>query len=321
VDGSRGPGLNDYLYVPGRDSKTARRASNVRVKVKENGPLVASLLIASDAPGCRGLRRELRLYRGLDRVDIINTLDKIEVRDKEGGHIAFPFLVPDGAMRMNIGWGFVRPEEDQLLGSCRDFLCVHCDVDVSNEDFGVIWASPDAPLVEPGAMTDETLNEKNTRSWREKTAPGSAFYSYIFNNYWHTNYKAGQGGEISLRYSLRPHGGPFDPAEAKKFSMNAKQPLLAAPADLSTPPPPPLLKISPSSIVVSSLKPSRDGRALIVRLYNASDKSQRVRLEWLGLKNIRVTLSDFDEKAVQKLGRVFPLSPWEIATLRAEVPD
>ncbi|MBM3296147.1 MAG: hypothetical protein FJY83_00940 [Candidatus Aminicenantes bacterium] len=321
VDPSCGAGLNDYLYVPGRDPKTARRASNVRVEVKERGPLVASLLVTSDAPGCRSMRREIILYRGLDRVDIVNTLEKIEVREKEAGHIAFPFRVPGGAMRMDIGWGFVRPEDDQLPGSCRDFLCVHNGVDVSNGDFGVTWASSDAPLVEPGAMTDETLNEKNTRSWRNKTAPGGVFYSYIFNNYWHTNYKAGQEGEIVLRYSFRPHSGPFDSAETKKFSINAKQPLLAAPADPSAPPPPPLLKIAPSSIIVSSIKPSRDGRSLILRLFNASDEPQEAWFHRPGRKPPRVFLSNLVEEDGQEIKEAVVIPPWGIMTLKIEVAD
>ncbi|MHC4559885.1 MAG: hypothetical protein ACYS80_21550, partial [Planctomycetota bacterium] len=61
VDNKVGLGLNDYFYVAGRDPKDPQQNGPVRIHVKERGPLVASLLIESDAPGCRKLTRELRV--------------------------------------------------------------------------------------------------------------------------------------------------------------------------------------------------------------------------------------------------------------------
>ncbi|MEK6572649.1 MAG: hypothetical protein AABZ61_14850, partial [Bacteroidota bacterium] len=47
VDTSRGAGLNQFFYIPGRDPKSALTDSSVKISVKEPGPLVASLLIES----------------------------------------------------------------------------------------------------------------------------------------------------------------------------------------------------------------------------------------------------------------------------------
>jgi hypothetical protein len=45
------------------------------------------LLVESDAPGCDSLVREVRLVSNLDRVEIIDTVDKKAVRTVEGMHI------------------------------------------------------------------------------------------------------------------------------------------------------------------------------------------------------------------------------------------
>jgi len=132
VNSEAGLGLNDYFYVAGRDPTEPQRNGPVKISVKEAGPLVASLLIESDAPGCNKLVRELRIIDGIDRVDIINIIDKKNIYEQEAVHMAFPFKVPEGVMRMDIPWAVVRPETDQLPGACKNYFTVQRWVDVSN---------------------------------------------------------------------------------------------------------------------------------------------------------------------------------------------
>ena len=133
VNGEAGLGLNDYFYVAGRDPKDPQRNGPVNIRIKEQGPLVASLLIESDAPGCHKLTRELR---------IIDGIDKEKIYKQEGVHLAFSFNVPKGVMRMDTPWAVVQPEVDQLPGSCKNYFTVQRWVDVSNRDYGVTWAKP-----------------------------------------------------------------------------------------------------------------------------------------------------------------------------------
>ncbi len=93
-DTKSGIGLNRYYYVLGSDVKGARQSGPAKITIKESGPLVASLLVESDAPGCKNFNREIRVIDGLDRVDIVNTFDKTAVREKEGLHLGFAFNVP-----------------------------------------------------------------------------------------------------------------------------------------------------------------------------------------------------------------------------------
>ena len=182
---------------------------------------MASLRIESEAPGCVKLDREVRVIDGLDRVDLIDVLDKKAVREKESVHLGFAFNVPQGIMRMDIPWAVIRPEIDQMPAACKNHFSVGRWVDVSNEDYGVTWATLDAPLVEVGGMTfnkptDEKaeLPDYDPPGWLDKLEPSQTIYSWVMNNHWFTNYNAYQDGPTTFRYRLLPHrqydriGGP-----------------------------------------------------------------------------------------------------------------
>jgi alpha-mannosidase len=271
VDATRGAGLNQYLYVLGTDPEKAQRVSNVRVRVKEQGYLVVSLLVEADAPGAKRYSSEIRLVEGLDRVDLITNLDKRAVRDKEGVHIAFPFSVPGGQLRYDVADGVVRPDADQLAGACKNFFSVQSWVDISNREYGVTWATANAPLIEIGSITAE-------QPWMKSIQPSSLIYSYVMNNYWHTNYKADQEGPVSFAYSVLPHAA-FNVSDVGKFGVERRQPLIATVADTSIQPRAPLFRLSSPEMIVSSIRPVADGKSWLVYLYNPTGKSQSVSLQ------------------------------------------
>ena len=301
VNAAASLGLNAYLYVPGLDPGRARGVTNIRISVKERGPLVASLLVESDAPGTRSLSREVRVIHGLDRVDLADRIDKTAVRDKEGVHIAFPFRVPGGQVRLDLGWGMIRPDADQIAGACKDFFPVHSAADVSNDRFGLTWVSLDAPLAEIGRMTDETRRAKGTRVWRTEVGPSQTIYSYAMNNYWHTNYKADQEGPVLLRYSIVPHG-PFRAADVAKRGLEAVRPLIAAapgPSRAASP----LVSVRSETAIATSLVPAEDGKGLFIWLYNPSDGDAEAALSLGG----------------RELPERVKLGPWESRLLRLAI--
>ena len=55
ADTAGGQALNDYLYLVGDDLAALQRNGPVKITVRDRGPLVASLLVESDAPGCHKL--------------------------------------------------------------------------------------------------------------------------------------------------------------------------------------------------------------------------------------------------------------------------
>jgi alpha-mannosidase len=319
VDREAGFGLNEYFCVPGRDPKEALRAGQAKITVLEQGPLLGSLLIESDAPGSSTLVREIWLVQGADSVDIRNSFDKKKTRAKESVHFGFPLRVPGGILRADSGWGIVQPEVDQIAGACRDFLYIHDWVDVSNDDFGLTLVPRDGAIIEPGAMTDESLGARGVRRWKETTTPGQVLYAYVANNYWHTNYRADQEGWTTVRYSIRLHL-KFDPAAAKRFGLEKTQPLIAVPADNSFPPAPSLFEIKPDGVVLTSLRTSRDKKALMLRVYNASPSPRKMELSWKSFQPDGLYLSSPFEDKGEKVEAPVELPGFGLLTLRAERP-
>ena len=318
VDGKAATALNDYFYLPGSDLKGLQRNGLPRIRVKEKGPLVASLLIESDAPGCKGLLREVRVIDGLDRVELINTIDKLPIRAKEGVHFGYGFNVPDGVVRLDVGWAVVRPELDQIPASCKNWFSVQRWLDISNDKFGVTWAPVDAPLVELGGITANLVgSQTDWRAWIQHLEPSQTIYSWVMNNHWHTNYRADQEGPTVFRYAIRAHQA-FVPEDAAEFGAACSQPLVATPASSQPPPSVPRLALSATKVLVTALKPADEGKGWIVRLFGASGKPQKVKLAWGNPAPEKIWVSDTSEKPTQPANGPIEVPAWGIVTLRAE---
>ncbi len=162
---------------------------------------------------------------GLDRVELVDTFDKSAVRAPEAVHVAFPLNVPGAEVRYDLAFGLCRTEVDQLPGANRNHLTVAYGADVSNQDFGVTLACPDAPLLEVGRLRADPI----VTGWDTQLEPSSTLYGYVMNNYWETNYRAEQPGLVSLRYQLAPHGAR-DAVASRRFAVAARRPLLVAAA-------------------------------------------------------------------------------------------
>ena len=299
VDRRARHGLGEYLYVAGTDSTLATGVSDVHVEVREAGPLVASLAVRATAPGARALLSEIGVERGSDRVGLATTVDKLPVREKEAVHFAFPFLVPGGQVRFDVASGIVRPDSEQLLGSVRNFVDVQSWADVSNDSLGVTWATPSAPLVEVGGIFAEL-------PWMRAIPFTQTLLSYAMNNYWHTNFKAEQGGPVAFAYALRPHGA-FRPEDAVRFGAEGRAPLLVTPArgpsasralfslESAAAAPAGAGHAAPQPVVATSVRPTSDGHGWLIALYNPAAEAHEVRIAWRGGERVRIRLSDSAE--------------------------
>jgi len=328
VDTSGGGAANAYLYFNGSDPARATGSGAATIRVKERGPLVASLLVESGAPGAFELTREIRLVAGADHVEIENFIDKQRLvaadyrspEGKESVNFAFPFHVPDGQVRFDVPFGVVRPESDQIAGSCKNWLTVNRWADVSNAEQGVTWVSLDAPLIQVGGLTANLLNSQtNPAAWRKRIEPTQKFYAWVMNNHWGTNYRAFQEGPHTFRFLLRPHRG-YDPAAATRLAVAASQPLLAVRAHRAPPSAGPRLQIDSPDVIVTGFKPSDDGKAVIYRLWGAGGKDVAMALRWSGPLPGRVSLSDTSERALAGAGGTVVVPAWGVITLRAELP-
>jgi hypothetical protein len=314
-----GGGLNSYHYLLGGNPREAQPSGPATVKVGEDGELVASLMIESPAPGCRSLRREVRLVNGLDRVEVCDTMDKLRERRPEGVHLGFAFNVPQPTVRVNSAMAVTEVEREQLIGACRNWYCVERWLDVSNETRGLTLASADALLFEVGGLTAHLPREQgNPAVYLAHVEPSARIFAWALNNHWETNYKADQEGPIVQRYAIAPHAA-YDPLAAARFGVEATEPLLPAPA-AGPAPGGPRLTLSPAGVVLQALKPSDDGAAWIARLWNPGAQPQRVTLNWAEPRPARVSLSGSLETPGEPLAGPLTVPARGVVTVRAERP-
>jgi len=291
VDTDSSGGLNDYLFLPGNNLKDLQRNGPVTITIKEQGPVLAELRIESKAPGVEKLVRDIRLVNGFDYVEITNVLDKLpaeldphpgdyrwaNLHGKESLNFGFPFHVKEGTMRLDIPMAIMQPEKDQIPGSCKNWLEVGSWADVSNADHGITWVTLDAPLVEVGGITATLLGgQSNPAVWRKHIEPTQKLYSWALNNHWETNYRAYQDGIITFRYALQPHK-TYDPVASTKLATGLSQPLIVTEAKgegMKTP----KFQLSNQQLVALVLKPSTDGKAWMLTLFNPSEQTQSTTL-------------------------------------------
>jgi hypothetical protein len=279
-------GLNEYIYVEGRDPANRFYADNAAISFPDRGNLGNSVLIKSSAPGTDGLVRKITVWEPLGRIDIENTIIKSEVYEPEGVHFAFPFNIPEGEVRINLAWDYYKAGEEQLPGSNFNFNTMNRWVDVSNGEEGVLMVSPDAPLIELEEISMDVL------SFGEKDGqePTQTIYSYVMNNYWETNYLAAQPGKATFRYSIYPHRG-FDPIFSMKRALERTQPLLVIPATETKKLPSPIITINNQEVLVTALIPGEDKKHFLLRLYNPGGKDQKVDVSWNLLSPIDISFS------------------------------
>jgi alpha-mannosidase len=180
--------------------------------------------------------------------------------------------------------GVVRPETDQLAGACKNFFSVESWVDISNREYGVTWATASAPLVELGEITAE-------QPWMKSIKTSSSIYSYVMNNYWHTNYKADQEGPVTFAYSIRAHAA-FDATEAAKFGTERRQPLIVSVSGSPGPLHLPLMELSSTKIIVFSIKPVAAANSWLVHVYNPTAADQMAELRWKDGERVSIRRSD-----------------------------
>jgi alpha-mannosidase len=273
--------------------------------------------VEGSAPGTRSLSREIRIYRDTPRIDIIDNLDKTDVLEVEAGHVAFPFNLPDGQVRLDSQFAVTRPEVDQIPGANKNWFSVSRWADISNPQYGVTLATLDAPLMEVGGITATLVRSQgDPRVFRTKVEPTQTLYSWIFNNHWETNYKASQHGRLTYRYSLQTHEA-YNALAAERFGVECSQPLLVFPAG-GTILAAPRMTIQPDNLLLTAFKSSDDGKALIARFFNPSDAPVTTQLHWAQPQPSELWRSDMSEKPLEKIHDTLTVPAWSLLTIRAD---
>lgn len=219
--------LAQHIYVPGSFGTIVQstRNENIRVSVGESGPLVSSIRIDSQPHGSNSQILEIMLYQDSSRLDISFLLDRKKIRIKESVHYAFPLNIPNGSLFYDVPFGRVNLSQDMMPGGNRNFISVNRYLELSNDEVQATIVMQDAALVVPYKLN---VDPKAVGWKNEFPEYNSKIYSYVMNNYWHTNFKADQEGLCQIRYSLWV-GAKQDAAFSSKLATQVCQPLLVIP--------------------------------------------------------------------------------------------
>jgi len=308
-------GLNQFVHTES-NAENPSYSNSSKITSFENGPVLKSVTFQSKAKGCQNLFQEITLYYDLDKIDIVNTIDKMKVYDKESIRFAFPFEIENPVSRVDLAWSVIEPGKDQLAGSNKNYFTAQRWVDISNENHGFTLAAIDAPFVEFGGMNAEAWMSSPDKEWSSNTSSSSLCYSWAMNNSWHTNFKASQEGITTFKYSLQLHD-KFDYLSAYKFGIENSQPLQIIFNDAALKNYSQLVNLdAASSLVITTIKPTFDKNGFMIRIFNPTDKSSSSKMRLQGKSTAKVFISNGDEEELEQVKDQIQIKPFEVITFK-----
>jgi alpha-mannosidase len=332
--------FGQYLYVTGGDKapNTLLQYSHVEpapqltVHGAQNGTLLsieptvygmAAHMESSDTNTPR-IETDVLLFRNEKKIEIVEHLKKKEVYTKEGVYFAFPFDMPQPQFQYEVQNGVVDPATEMYPGAGHEWFSVQHWASVQQNGVSATVMPLDASLV--------TLGDINRGQWLSRFGrrPGTIF-SYVMNNYWDTNYRAGQGGEFSFHYVITSAPTTDAPALSRMgweavtpfetdtvTTQDRSGPMGTTAAQLPTS----LLDVNDPDLLFETWKHAEDGNGTILRFLDlgGAARSVTVRLPALDLKEAWQT--DAVERDQQRLqleghdGFEFAVRPHQIVTVR-----
>jgi len=338
VDATSPYRFNQYLYVSGGTGDTqlvymrkslpfakltVTSASGGHVTSVRRTPYGQVLTYETDGPHAPSIATDVILYDDQKRIDLANHLHKDPVNVKEAVYFAFPVAGEHPAFSYEIQNGWVDPAHDLLKGGNVAWFTVQHWVRVASAGLSVGVVPVDSPLV--------TLGDVVRGTWPEEFQPKTGtIFSYVMNNYWHTNFRRVQSGDYTFRYVVTS-GADLSPAELARFGRAAMTPLEIGelvPNDKFDDPDRPLpadpasfLEVDAPDVVVVNWKAADDGKGTILRLLETGSASTTARLTFPIFNVDSAWRSNAAEENQQALTpsehslRV-DLKPHEIVTLR-----
>ena len=310
-------GFNQYVYDR---YATASRVNHLSSRVGEAGLwLLGSREVAGDgvlvertssaleeratirlrAPGASGLTVTYRLVHGGDRLDILDTVAKTAVTDKEAVFVAFPFAVEHPRASYEITGGVHADGDPTVPGSAEHMRAVRGWVALAG-GCRVALGTHDAPLVQVGA-TRIPYAPFPASSPEE---PATVF-SWAMNNGWDTNFPLSQGGEVELGYAVTT----ADPRAAAAPPLVG---VLSSPRSSGELPERGRLCSLPDGVELLAIGSGRDGGGLVAQLH--SHAPEPVELE-VAFPDLPVTIRGYGDH-LERPRENGVIRPGELLTVR-----
>ncbi|MGH9446796.1 MAG: glycosyl hydrolase-related protein, partial [Terriglobia bacterium] len=342
VNGSSPYRFDQYLYVTGGDKPSRNRliysdpglplpqltinnAQNGRLISVEDTPFGTVAHLESSDTNTPRIDTDVILFNSQKRIEFVNHVEKEKVYTKEAAYFAFPLSMDHPQFQYDLQNGFVNPAQDLLPGSAKEwFSCQHW---VAADQAGVTAAlvPVDAELF--------TLGDIVRGKWPLHLGQRQGtIFSYVMNNYWFTNYVAGQGGDFTFRYvftsgrNLQPGQlgrlgwEEMTPLETNVIIPNDKETGISRPQPLSSDEAS-FLQVSQPNVVLVNWKRAEDGHGTILRFLELAGAQGQVKVQIPILNVQQAWLCSAMEQNQEPLstsahGVVFPVRPFQIVTVR-----
>ena len=333
--------FDQYLYVTGADQLpnravqystavpvpefTIHGAGSGRLVSVTQQPFGTVARLESQAVNTPKVATEIILFNDQKKIEFVNRLNKTEVYTKEAVYFAFPLAMEHPQFRYETQNGFIDPSRDLVPGAGKEWFSVQHWVSAEEGGASVALVPVDASLV--------TLGDIFRGTWPEQFGerPGTIF-SYVMENYWDTNYAAGQGGDFTFRYVLTSGSSlppatlsrlgweEMTPAEVDKITSQDKaidspRPLDAAQGSF--------IQVDQPDVVLVTWKAAEDGEGTVLRLLETGGQAKPVDVQIPRLDVKAAWSSDALERKQGALetsvhGFRVPVKPYQIVTVRVE---
>jgi len=271
----------------------ATRLIECRAYAHDSG---ATLLLKWEAPGVEWLEQQITLLADSPLIELTAQFYKSDIRTPESIYFVFPLQLGAWRAKFDTAGTFVELDDEQLPGSCRDYVTVDTSVSVFDAQKGVTLACPDAPMVQIG----DFHFGKEQRSVPRRENP--LLIAWPINNYWDMNFRANQPGVIRVKYALKPFS-QFDPADALGTAMEAYAPVQLFPA-VTCPQEEQgaFLSVDNRNVAVLHVKAAEKGNAVVLRIMNLNDSGDETAvLSFPGRSAVSAYAADMLENAGESL--------------------
>jgi alpha-mannosidase len=302
LDGGQSLVMTRPLLVPQPGQarfSTEQTSTNAIVR---RGPVFSEIEVEHPL-GSNSFATSARLYHGIPRVDfttrILNNESFVRYR------LLVPTAIKNGRNCQEIPFGAIeRP-------NAQEFPAQNW-IDYSDDERGVALCNRGLP---GNNVADGTLMLSLIRSTRVDVYWGVEAEK--------SNTGLELGKELTFHYSLSPHAGDWRTAGVYRTGLEVNNPLIVrkmATHAGTLPKTWGLLEVSPGNVVLSALKPAKDG-ATVIRVYEASGQATTGATIKLHAKVISANEANLMEDSsakvkVQQNTLQFDLHPFEIKTFK-----
>lgn len=332
--------FGQYLYVSGGDKQPntllqfpmAAPKADLQIDQAHGGHLIsmtrttdgAIARMESTSTNTPTIATTIRLFDHVKKIEFTEDVEKKEIDDKEAVYFAFPFAMQQPQFQYEIQNGVVDPSKDMHAGAGHEWFSVQHWISAQQDGLSATLMPLDASLV--------TLGDINRGDWPTEFGKRTGtIFSYVMNNYWFTNYRAGQGGHFQFRYVVTS-APSTDATGLSRMGWEEMTPLETdevTSQDKALNQPRPLdgkegsfLDVQDPGLLLETWKPAEDGNGTILRFLDLGGAVRDVKVHTPLLQIDQAWQTDAVERNGKALslagsdGFQFTVHPHEIVTVR-----